>query len=223
MKASEAYDKFILKAEKNGTNDNIATDKARFVELYNEYQIRFLEFTYNNKNEDDFRDIQSLLVLDTILTKYNKKDGYNSFKLPKDYFDYSSAYALGSKGNCSNQRIELPIELKDINRTHFLTDDFTKPSFNYRESVYSIAGGNFNVFHNNDFRIDSVSLSYYRYPKLVQLENPDNPESAFDDSYDLDFDEKIQNRIITASVGGLDINLNSDRWQLQNAFAKKDL
>ena len=38
MKASEIYDRYILKAEKNSINDNISTDRQRFIEIYNEYK-----------------------------------------------------------------------------------------------------------------------------------------------------------------------------------------
>ena len=63
MKTSEAYDRYILKSEKNGTNDNVSTDRQRFVESYNEWQIRYTEYMYDLKNEDDFRYIESLLIL----------------------------------------------------------------------------------------------------------------------------------------------------------------
>lgn len=222
MTASEAYDKYIIKVEKNSTNDNISTDRQRFAEIYNEFQIRFVEYIYDSKNEDDFRYIESLLVLNKKLTEYSKHKDFNSFKLPKDYFDYSSAYALGSKGNCKNKKIELPIEINDINRTHYLTDENTKPSFEYRESLYMIGSNSINVFFS-DFDINSVMLSYYRYPRQILLENPNNPESNFDDTYTLDFDDKAINRIISAAASGFDINNGSERWQINNLFAKKDL
>lgn len=222
MIASQAYDRYILKVEKNSTNDNISTDKQRFIELYNEAQIRFLEYYYDNKNEDDFRYIESLLVLDKSLTESDKKRDMFSFKLPRDYFDYSSAYALGSKGSCTGKKIELPIEVNDINRTYFLNDENTKPSFEYRESLYNIGSGAINVYFT-DFKIDSVVLSYYRYPKPLGLNNPDNPESDFDDSFHLDFDEKAINKIISIAASNFDISNGSDRWQLNNMLGKKDL
>ena len=104
----------------------------------------------------------------------------------------------------------------------YLADENTKPSFEYRESFYTIASGNINVYYT-DFDIDSTILSYYRYPKKIRLINPENPESDFDDSFDVDFDEKSINKIISATVAGFDMNNNSDRWQMNNIFAKKDL
>lgn len=212
MKASEVYDRFILKSEKNSTNDFISTDKRRFAELYNEAQIRMVEFFYDQKTDDNLRYINSLLVIDKDLEIKIKERDFYSFKLPENYFEYSSAYALGSKGECSGEKIELIKELDDFNRPHYLSDEFTSPSFEYRETLYNIGGNNLNVFYK-DFDIDRVFLTYYRYPKSIKLENPDNPESYFDDSYDLDFDEKMINRIISRAVSNLDINTGSERWQ----------
>lgn len=222
MKASQVYDKYILKSEKNAINDNISTDKQRFVEQYNEWQIRFSEYIYDSKNEDDFRYIQSLLVLNHNIKDSNKYKEFYSFKLPENYFDLSSAYVLGSKGNCNNKKIDLPIEVNDINKDFHLSDEFTKPSFEYRESIFTIANNNVNVYYT-DFTITSLILSYYRYPKKLRLQNPENPESDFDDSFDVDFDDKAINKIISATVSGFDINNNSDRWQINNMFSKKDL
>lgn len=222
MKTSQVYDRYILKAEKNSTNDYISTDKQRFIELYNEWQTRFLEYIYDLKNEDDFRYIESLLILNHKLQDSKKSKEFYSFELPKNYFDLSSAYALGSKGNCKGKKIDLPIEANNINVNLYLNDENTKPSFEYRESLFTIASGNINVYYT-DFGIDSTILSYYRYPKKLRLQDPNNPESDFDDSFDIDFDDKAINRIISATVSGFDLNNNSDRWQLNNNFSKKDL
>lgn len=222
MNTSDVYDRFILKAEKNSVNDGISTDKRRFVELYNEYQIRYLEYIYDKKNEDDFRYIESLLVKNKKLIDSKVDTEMTSFELPKNYFDFSSAYALGSKGSCLNKKIDLFYEIKDIERNFYVADEFTKPSFEYREAPYMIGGGDVNVFHG-DMSINSLILSFYRYPHSLRLQNPDNPESEFDDNIELDFDEKSINKIVTAAVSGFDINNNSERWQINNVFAKKDL
>lgn len=223
MKVSEAYDRFLLKVEQNSVNDNISTDKRRFVELYNEAQNRFVEYVYEQKNEDDFRYIENLLVLGKKLEK-SEVTGVprrHSFLLPKDYFEHSSVYALGSKGKCKNQRIDLPIEVSDINLTYHLNDEFTKPSFEYRESIYTIGSGMVNVYAE-DFDIVSVILSYYRYPIQIGLHNQNNPESDFID-IELDFDEKVINRILSAAAMMHNVSSGDPRYQIHNLFAKKEL
>ena len=223
MKASEIYDRYILKSEANGTNDNVSIDKSRFVEIYNESQYRFTEYIYDQKNEDDFRYIQSLLIKNIEIHNKKIETDHVSFELPKNYFDFSSAYALGSKGNCASKRIDLFYEIKDIERNFYLSDEFTKPSFEYREAPYMIGSNKVNVFYSKDFSIDSLILTYYRYPKPLRLQNPENPESDFDDSFEADFDEKAINRLISAAVSMHDFNNNSERGQYNAVFAKRDL
>lgn len=221
MKASECYEKYIIKAEKNSINDGISTDKGRFVKLYNEYQNRFIEYIYEKKNEDDIRYIQKLLVESNNIKTEGKENNYFYFKLPSDYFDFSSVYGKASKDKCINKKIDL-FEIKDFDKNEILSDEFTTPSFEYRESYFIISDNKIKTFVT-DFSIDYIILNYYRYPKQIILSDPDNPESDFDDSYDLDFDDKVIDRIISATVGGFDINNNSDRWQIHNLSSKTEL
>jgi hypothetical protein len=222
MVSSEIYDKYILKAEKNSVNDNISTDRQRFAEVYNEYAIRYLEYIIGLKNEEQMRHIESLLIKDSKISSSKKERDHFSFKIPKNYFNLSSVYALGSKGNCVGKKIDLPKEVLDIERNLFMMDEYTKPSFEYRESLYTLGSGYINIFYT-DFSVDAIILSYYRYPRKITLTDPNNPESHFDDTFDVDFDEKSINKIISAAVSGFDINNNSERWQLNNIFAKKNL
>lgn len=221
MKASEAYEKYLIKSEKNSINDGLSTDKGRFVILYNEFSNRFTEYTYEKKNEDDIRYIQSLLIESPPIKFKTKENNNYLFELPKDYFDFSNVYGKASKNKCINKSIDL-YEMKDFNRNYILSDEFTSPSFEYREAPFTFSDNHIKVF-TSDFTIDSIILSYYRYPKKIRLLNPDNPESDFDDSFELDFDDKVVDRIISAAVGGFDINNNSERWQLHNLSSKTEL
>ena len=221
MKASEAYEKYLIKSERNSVNDGLSTDKGRFVITYNEYQNRFVEYTYEKKNEDDIRYIQLLLKESNPLKYKNKKSDHCTFELPKDYFDFSNVYGKASKGKCSAQKMVL-FEIKDFDSNLILADEFTSPSFEYREAPFIISNNTIKVF-TNDFDIDSITISYYRYPKQITLVNPENPESDLDDSFELDFDNKVIDRIISAAVGGFDINNSSERWQLHNLTSKTEL
>lgn len=221
MITSQVYDKYILKGEKNAVNDNISTDRQRFVEIYNEYQNRYVDYIYGLKNEEDLREIESILIKDKSLKLGGISREYAYFEIPKNYFNLSSVHALGSKGNCKSKKLILT-EVSDIEKEIYLTDDFTKPSFEYRETIFTMGAGHINVFYT-DFDVDSTILSYYRYPKQLSLIDPENPESPFNDDFHLDLSDKSINKIISAAVSGFDINNNSDRWQLNNVFAKKDL
>ena len=59
----EARERYIIKAEKNGTNDNITTDNYRFCLNFNESQNKFLTLQLQNRGIDDVRYIQKFLIL----------------------------------------------------------------------------------------------------------------------------------------------------------------
>ena len=48
MTPEQAYLKYIIKVEKNSTNDNISTDRGRFAYIFNEAQNKFIEWLLDN-------------------------------------------------------------------------------------------------------------------------------------------------------------------------------
>ena len=220
MNPNEAYERFLIKSEKNSINDNLSTSKGTFALLYNEFKNRFSEYCYEKKNEDDFRYIQTLLVLDHKINVSKSNNTSCYFKLPTDYFEFSNVYGIGSKGNCKNQKFTL-YEIKGTSSNIIDINEYTSPSFNYRESNFIFGGNNIKVF-TDDFTIDKIVLDYYRYPRSIILEDTENPESNFV-NIELDFDDKVNDRIISAMVGGFDLNNTSERWQLHNLSSKTKL
>ena len=220
MKPLEAYERYLIKSEKNGTNDGLSTDNGRFSKLYNEFQNRFIEFIYERKNEDDLRQIQTLLVNDKRIDG-DKKGNYFLFPLSKNYLDHSSLTIYGSKQDCTNKKFEILTEIKDFEKDKYLSSPNYEPSFEYRETLYSFTNDNIKVY-TTDFDINYILHSYYRYPKQIRLFDENDPESEFLDM-DLDFDEKIIDRIISASVGGFYVNDLSEAWQLHNIQSKTEL
>ncbi len=217
MNTSQIFDRFLIQAEKNSTNDFIAVDKGRFVELYNIASNKYVEFVYERKNQDDLRYIQTLLVDDTKIPGV-QKDEHVLFKLPENYFDFSNAYGSAAKGKCK-AKIAL-FEIKDFNRNiSILADEFTTPSFEYRESYFTFSEDNLKVF-TTDFKIPFIHLSYYRYPAQIKLKDINNPELGFDDSVKIDFDDKVINRILDMAVSIFDINEDNPRYQINYQMAK---
>lgn len=59
-------------------------------------------------------------------------------------------------------------EAKNENVHELLGDDNNKPSFDYRETFYTIGDGKV-VVYENGFRTDEVRMTYYRNPVRVDL------------------------------------------------------
>ena len=217
--ASDLYTRCLVKIEKNGTNDNVSFDYSRFVYIANEAFIKFVEKIYDDKNSDEIRYIQNLLVEEKLSQK-DKEEKYTSFSLPKNFLNHSSVNAKVSNDSCKTSTdIEL-FEIKDIDRDVILNDEFNNPSFKYREAPYNFSDDSLKIF-TEDFKVDEVLLNYYRYPREIKLIDEDDPEQGLDDSYSLDFDEKSLNIITSLIAKDFDINTSNERFQLQELRQQK--
>ena len=219
MLSNEAYQKYLIELQANGTTDNIQSNRGRFVVNFNRAQLKVIEWLIERNNEDDNRYLQKIKKIDTSLTKSKTSKNKEYFNLKEDYFDFIDINAYGSKNKCKNQLFDVE-EVKADNLNVLLTDEFSKPSFKYRESFYLIGEGDIILF-KDDFTFDTVLLSYYRYPRQLELESPDNPESQLKET-ELEFDDKLSNRIITLASAIHSLNANDQKYQAlkQEVYSK---
>jgi hypothetical protein len=218
MTVEEAKYRYQIKAEKNGTNDNITTDNYRFCLNFNESQNKFLTLQLQNRGADDIRYIEKFLVLDKELPPSNIiSHGKIDFKLPQNYFDLASARAIAIKDNCKDL-----IKLDEVlieNLPEVITNEDLKPSFEWRESIFLVNSNNISVYVD-EFKIEKLLLNYYRYPNQIKLVNPDNPESDFD-SVSIEWDDKSLDDIISLMVVNFDINQGNPRYQMNTLRTQK--
>lgn len=208
MTPNDIYEKYLVKAEKNSTNDNFSTDRAKVALLYNELSVRVIEFYLNNRQLDSKKDIQVLLVDDKELAIIDYTDTYAYFELPDDFLDWSSSRAVASKGECTDVDISM-FELRDEDKATVLNSSFFSPSFDYREVPYNYTKDRVKVYKESGMDIDKTFLSYYKYPLQITLQDPENPESMFN-NIQIELPEKVVDRIVSAMVGDFKMN-NSDQ------------
>jgi len=211
-------DRYRMKAEKNGTNDSITTDNLRICLLFNESQNKFITLHLQQRGIDDVRYIQNFLVLDKKIPYTSKTQDKFDFKLPENYFDLADVRANAKKGSCSDY-INL-YELRTENLNEILQDEFYKPSFEWREAPYTVNSNNLSIY-TDKFSVSEILLNYYRYPNQIRLVNDEDPESEFDDSLPIEWDDKSLDDIISLMVFNSDINENNPRFQLQTLRTQK--
>lgn len=211
--AEQAYERFLIKVEKNAVNDNISTERGRFVELFNEAQIKFEEIHLQNRGIDDVRYIQKFLILDKKISSSSKTSNHFDFSLPKNYLDLSELKATIKENECS--AIVYPFEAKSENVNELLQDADNKPSFKWRDTFYLVNSDTVSVYTDGEFEVNDVMLSYYRYPNQISLLNPFDPESGFNETIEIEWDDKSLDRIISIAAGEFDINENNPRFQAQ--------
>jgi hypothetical protein len=211
-------DRFVMKAEKNGTNDSITTDNLRVCLLFNESQNKFITLHLQQRGIDDVRYIQKFLVLDKKLPSSSKSQDKYNFKLPDDYFDLADVRAKAKKGECIRTINLVGIEIENL--SELIQDEYNKPSFEWDEALYTINSDNLSIYTDN-FSIGEVLLNYYRYPNQIRLVNDENPESEFDKNFPVEWDDKSLDDIISLMVFNSDINENNPRFQLQTLRTQK--
>lgn len=221
MITDTAYQKFIIKINKNATTDSISCDKGKFTVIINESQNKFMEFILDKKFEDDIRYIQHLLVEDKPISSSISKKDFQSFPLPSDYFEITNAHGEAEKGDCKKQKIDL-FEIKSDDKSAVLRDEYNRPSFKYREAPYTLSSDKLQVYRE-DFTVGSVFLSYYKQPKQIRLLSPDDPESPFDPTTYLDWDDKASDRIISLAASEFELNNGSDKYQANKMNAAQKI
>ncbi len=188
MTIEETYNEYKLRVEKNITNDALSTDRGRFCMLFNAKQVAFLRALLEVKGSDDVRYAEKFLITKRPISYSSKtKETYN-FKLPEEFFDLGDVAGIVSTDKCKEQSINL-YETSPENYTEALRNENTKPSFKWRESLYTLSDNSVKVFYD-DFAVDKILLTYYRYPNFIVQEDPDNPESKFNEAIPIEWDDK---------------------------------
>lgn len=182
---------------RNSTNNNLNVDTSRFIILFNKVSIEYATWLLEKRNEDGIRYLSPLLVLEQPLIEDSRKDTHTTFNLPLNYLDLANLHVFVSKEACKNVKVK-SFEVKSENLEELLDDDSNKPSFEYRETFYLTASNKVNIY-KSDFEISKANLSYYRYPKKVDIagiERVDQSISTVD--IDPEFDDKVVHEILTA-------------------------
>ena len=183
----DAFQKYLIKTEKNGTTDGISTDRGRFIDIFNESQNRWIEIKLQNRGIDDVRYIEKFLVLDKKISDSSKTFDKFNFKLPDNYLDLSSVRPMASTKECK----------------FFL-------------SIYMVNNNTLSVYVD-DFSVDYILLNYYRYPVQIRLIDNEDPESLFNENYAIEWDDKNLDRILSICAGDFKINESDPSYQLQYA------
>lgn len=196
MNIVDCYLKALQKAEENATNGGIKMDKARFVQLFNSEQVRLVRYILDKKNESDIRSIQKLVVYSKNLNKRSDLDNPESslFDLPDDFFDFANISGVFSMGECSTSDFNM-WEVKNENVHELLADEFNCPSYNYRDTFYTIGEESVRVYKKN-FTVDKVFLTYYRYPSNVDIEGYVKSDGSESSNIDPELDDKLVDIIL---------------------------
>lgn len=169
MTSLDAYIKFVEKVNRNNTGAGVQVPRGKFVLLFNEAQRSWLKETLKETlSSADLDKLEDVLVDDRPLEHVARHRDHEEYRLPEDFYRFVSCYCLASKGECTGRvLVAWPTKSRDL--AVLLRDANQSPSFEYEETLSSIASGKVRVYFS-DFGIDAAYLSYYRFPASIDLE-----------------------------------------------------
>jgi len=214
MSIQEAYKRFLLKINKNDTDNEIRISTAEFVYMFNEMSLVWLGEKINGKaGTDSINDIQELLVEELELSNFNEAKGHNDFLLPEDFQHFSSAIALAERNGCEKELEVYNIKPKEKNT--WLKDDMNNPSFDWEETISIISGDRIQVY-KSDFDVTGLNLSYYRKPRVVDIEGYKHIDGkTLSTNIDPDLSNSNVNEIINRCALEVAVNYkNGETFQL---------
>ena len=216
MTIEETYINFLNHVNRNNTNNNISVDRPRFVMLFNDVAIRYVEWILNKRNEDNIRYVESLLVLDKSLEEVGITEVATKFELPENYFDFSNLSVYASKDKSKKVKLKT-WEIKSEDVEEIYHDINNEPSFDYRETFYFFTSGTVAVY-KKDFDVDRVLLTYYRYPQKVDISGYIDVDGNDSTNIDPEFDDKVVGRIIIAMAKAFASNVSDpNNFQLKSS------
>jgi hypothetical protein len=180
--------------------------------MYNEASERYVEWILEKKSEDDIRYLQPILKT-KIVSQSKVKPGYQLFPLPKDFFDLGSVTGKATTECCKKVDFDI-YEVKIDDEGVIINDELNRPDAEYREAPYHLEDNSVKVYTDN-FKVDEIRISYYKYPQYLELVDDLDPESKFkNEDQQLEFDNKVVNRIITIAALMNSINTEQQKAQL---------
>lgn len=158
---------------------------------------------------DRIDDLQLLLKTE-VLTTRDKGIFNQTNKLPIDYLYFKRLSPLVSKGICKGINIKSHLrEEANVN------DLITMPSFEFEETFHTIINNKIHIYHNKEFSIDKVELTYYRKPKVYSFKKLDTVLEFKDDVCELLVDDTC--KILSSDIESINQkNLAQERAEFNN-------
>ena len=139
MNVKTAYLIVQDRLNKLSTNHNQKITERQFVYAFNKMQLHWFEQRIKGEEVDKVRqeELQQFVVDYCKPPTNNKKGKFYELKVPEDYFHYKRVSAEASKAGCTHTVYGRASEESAMNT--LLKDSFQKPSFDWQDSLFSIA------------------------------------------------------------------------------------
>jgi len=181
----------------------------QIVEAFNKAQLQWVRRQLQGINqtktgaEGSIRRIDDLrAILSTSPITVTGTDLYYQGVVPADYMEWSRVSVVASDSCCPDRDMIVYIA-EEADRDILLSDDGKQPNFEWKTTFCTLQGGNLRVYTNNNFAISAVALTYYRYPRNIEIAgSPDiyNPPAVAPADVESELPEDVQEILVDECV-----------------------
>ncbi len=190
----------------------------QIIEAFNKVQIEFPrnqiaganKFRTGDETTTQMVDDLQFLLKPATLKGVNRNDYFESELLPEDYLAFKRVFVYASTESCENQKIKCDL-VEEANIDTYLDDPNINPSFGWRTTLATLFGNKIRIYTNSQFKVNSLELVYYRYPRKISLSGcldiSGNPGTNIDPEFKDDIVEILVDSAAAVLAGDIqDIN-----------------
>lgn len=163
-----------------------------------------------------------ILLKDLPIKGTNYKNYFETVILPKDILRFEKIQAIAKTKECTEGK---PIDIDFVeegNAPDLLKDWSTKPSFEWAETFNTVLSNKVRVYTSGEFSIDDATITYYRQPKDVSIENCEDILGIQHGNVDPEFADDVVELLIDETVSILAGDIESFNT-MQTAEKRKEL
>ena len=184
---------------KLASNDYDNIECWQIVEAFNKGQADWCRRNLHGINlpkEGDEASTSRIDDLQVLLTEYipNLISGDTYYEtatdIPGDYLRYKRISAKASDECCTSPRPMVVYLAEQGNTDILLRDVNKKPSFDWAETFATFMDNKMQIYTNGEFTIDSVTFTYYRQPRKIQIANCVDPYTQVASTVDVECEFK---------------------------------
>lgn len=172
-------------------------------EAVNKAQLEWTRRQIHGINESKEGDEESSVRVDDLqillknvkLPTNNKGIYFESDNIPEDYGWFKSIRVTGKKDGCTDVISDLH-HIEEANVNTWLNDWSKQPSFDFRQTFYTLSGNKIKVYTNKDFEVSELILIYYRLPIEYDIEGCDWYDERLSSDVGLEFKDDVCELII---------------------------
>lgn len=130
-----------------------------------------------------------------------------SFTLPPDWNYHKRVTPNCTKGVCDYVQIRSTL-IEEANVDEYLRDYDSQPSFDFEETFHTMIGNKIRMYHNGDFTVVDLTITYYRNPLPISFTNANDLAVTWE--WKQDVAEQIVDEAVKILAGDIEsVNQNA--------------